>query len=75
MLPKGKIAEIRIEGKDVSEILESAYLLITEVVKKTDHKIDMERFYWCEIYTLERYAKKLEKGDKIQIDYIVPVIE
>lgn len=72
-VPKGLTAQIQIEGNNVADILDSAYLLITEAVEKTGGQIDHENFYWCEVYTNERYCEPISRGEKVIIDYIVPV--
>lgn len=72
-IPKGLTAQIQIEGNNTKDILDSAYLLITEAIEKTGGKIDYENFYWCEVYTNERYCEPFSKGEKVIIDYIVPV--
>ena len=73
-IPAGLTAHIQIEGSNVAEILDSAYLLITEAIEKTGKQIDQEHFYWCEVYTNERYCEPLNRGEKVIIDYILPVI-
>ncbi len=72
-IPKGLTARIQIEGNNIADIISSAYLLITEAVEKTGGEIDFKNFYWCEVYTLERYSEPLKRGEKVIIDYIVPV--
>jgi len=72
-IPKGMTAHVQIEGKDVADILESAYYLIQEAVEKTGKKIDYDNFYWCEVYTCERYSEPMRRGEHVVIDYIVPV--
>ncbi len=74
-VPAGLTAHIQIEGSNVAEILDSAYLLITEGIEKTGKQIDQEHFYWCEVYTNERYCEPLNRGEKVIIDYILPVID
>ncbi len=71
--PKGLTAQVQIEGNNIADILNSAYLLITEAIEKTDKKIDYDNFYWCEIYTHERYSEPLKRGEKVIVDYIMPV--
>lgn len=73
-IPGGLVAYVQIEGNNVAEILESAYFLIAEAILKTDHSIDMDRFFWCEVYTLERYCEPLNRGEKVIIDYLLPVL-
>lgn len=72
-VPGGLTAHIQIEGSDVAEILASAYLLITEAIEKTGREIDQDNFYWCEVYTHERYCEPLSRGEKVIIDYVLPI--
>ncbi|MDU4974317.1 MAG: GyrI-like domain-containing protein, partial [Hungatella hathewayi] len=72
-IPKGRAAYVQIEGSNVAEILDSAYLLITEAIEKTGGTIDFDNFYWCEIYTHERYSEPFARGEKVVIDYMMPV--
>lgn len=72
-IPTGTVACIQIEGNHVGEIVDSAFLLITEAIEKTGRKMDYDQFYWCEIYTKERYSTPLSRGEKVIIDYLVPV--
>jgi AraC family transcriptional regulator len=72
-IPKCLNAHIQIEGNNVADIIGSAYLLITEAIEKTNREIDYDNFYWGEIYTHERYCEPLNRGEKVTIDYIMPV--
>lgn len=72
-VPGGLTAHIQIEGSNIAEILDSAYLLITEAIEKTGKYIDHDNFYWCEVYTHERYSEPLNRGEKVIIDYILPI--
>lgn len=72
---KGITAQVQIEGSNIGEILESAYLLITEAIEKTGREIDFDNFYWCEVYTHKRYSEPMSRGDKVAIDYIMPIKE
>lgn len=72
-IPKGLTAQVQIEGSDITDILNSAYLLITDAIEKTDKKIDYDNFYWCEVYTHERYSEPSNRGEKVIIDYIMPI--
>ena len=74
-IPGGLTAQIQIEGNHIADILDSAYLLITEAIEKTGGEIDHDKFYWCEVYTRQRYSEPLSRGEKVTIDYIVPVKE
>lgn len=72
-IPKGLTAQVQIEGRNIPDILNSAYLLITEAIEKTGREIDFDNFYWCEVYTNERYCEPLNRGEKVTVDYIMPV--
>lgn len=72
-IPKGITAHIQIEGNKLEDIIPSAYLLITEAVEKTGKQIDYEHFYWCDIYTCARYCEPMRRGEKVILDYIVPI--
>lgn len=71
----GTIAKIWIEADNLNDIIDCAYLLCSEAVEKTGYKIDHEHFYWCDVYTYERYCTPLEKGQKVILDYLLPVIK
>ena len=53
-IPAGLTAHIQIEGSNVAEILDSAYLLITEAIEKTGKQIDQEQFDFLHKLTCER---------------------
>ena len=72
-IPKGLVAYVQIEGNNIADILDSAYLLITEAIEKTGKEIDYQNFYWGDVYTHERYSEPLRRGEKVTIDYIIPV--
>lgn len=74
-IPKGFVAHVQIEGNNIADILDSAYLLITEAIEKTGKTIDFENFYWGEVYTHERFSEPLRRGERVIIDYIMPVKE
>ncbi|MGF7144655.1 AraC family transcriptional regulator [Anaerotaenia torta] len=72
-VPGGFTAHVQIEGSNAAEILASAYLLITEAIEKTGREIDHDHFYWCEVYTDERYCEPFNRGEKVIIDYVLPI--
>ncbi|WP_127533333.1 AraC family transcriptional regulator [Paenibacillus kobensis] len=74
-LPSGKVAKIWIESDNLNDIIESAYFICCEAVEKTGYKIDFDNFYWCDVYTYDRYCTPLEKGQRIILDYLLPVIK
>ncbi len=71
----GTIAKIWIEADNINDIIDCAYLICSEAIEKTGYKIDHEHFYWCDVYTYERYCTPLEKGQKVVLDYLLPVIK
>ncbi|WP_340006830.1 helix-turn-helix domain-containing protein [Paenibacillus sp. FSL K6-0276] len=71
----GTVAKIWIEANNLNDIIDSAYLICSEAVEKTGYKIDFENFYWCDVYTYDRFSRPLEKGRKIILDYLLPVIK
>lgn len=71
----GTVAKVWIEADNLNDIIDSAYLLCSEAIEKTGYRIDHENFYWCDVYTYDRYCNPLEKGEKIILDYLVPVIK
>ncbi|MBW8351853.1 helix-turn-helix domain-containing protein [Bacillus sp. IITD106] len=73
-IPAGLTAQIQIEGNGIPDILASAYMLITEAIEKTGKKIDFDNFYWCEVYTHERFSEPQSRGEKVAIDYILPIV-
>ncbi|OKP89208.1 hypothetical protein A3842_01985 [Paenibacillus sp. P3E] len=74
-IPAGTVAKIWIEADYLNDIIDSAYLICSEAIEKTGYKIDFGNFYWCDVYTYDRYCTPLEKGQKIILDYLLPVIK
>ncbi|NEW08592.1 helix-turn-helix domain-containing protein [Paenibacillus sp. SYP-B3998] len=74
-VPAGTVAKVWIEADHLNDIIDSAYLICSEAIEKTGYKIDIENFYWCDVYTYERYCTPIEKGQKIILDYFLPVIK
>lgn len=72
-VPAGLTVQVQIEGEDIGDILNSAYGLITEAVKHSGREIDFDHFYWCEVYTKERFSEPMSRGERVAIDYIMPV--
>lgn len=75
MIPAGTVAKIWIEADNLNDIIDCAYLICSEAIEKTGYKIDHDNFYWCDVYTYERYCAPLEKGQKIILDYLLPVVK
>lgn len=61
-IPAGTVAKIWIEADNLNDIIDCAYLICSEAIEKTGYKIDHENFYWCDVYTYDRYCTPLEKG-------------
>lgn len=74
-IPAGTVAKIWIEADNLNDIIASAYLICSEAIEKTGYKIDHDNFYWCDVYTYDRYCIPLEKGQKVILDYFLPVIK
>lgn len=74
-IPAGTVAKVWIEADNLNDIIDSAYLICIEAIEKTGYKIDFDNFYWCDVYTYDRYCTPLEKGQKIILDYLLPVIK
>ena len=72
-IPKGTTAHVQIEGQNMMDIISSAYMLMTEAIEKTGREIDYENFYWTEVYTISRFVEPMKRGEKIIVDYIMPV--
>lgn len=71
-IPSGIIAKARIKGK-FHDIINNAYFLITEAIRKNGYMIDYDNFYWCDVYTFERYCEPADRGEEILIlDYFMP---
>ncbi|WP_339272642.1 helix-turn-helix domain-containing protein [Paenibacillus sp. FSL K6-1330] len=71
----GTVAKIWIEADNLNDIIDFGYFICSEAIEKTGYKIDHENFYWCDIYTYDRYCTPLEKGQKVILDYLLPVIK
>ncbi len=74
-IPAGTVARIWIESDTLDNIIACAYMLCKEAIEKTGYEIDFRHFYWCDIYTYKRYCEPQEKGERIILDYILPVIK
>lgn len=71
----GTVAKVWIEAENLNDIIDSAYSICTEAIEQTGYKVNHEDFYWCDVYTYKRYCIPLEKGQKIILDYLLPVIK
>lgn len=73
-LIKGRtIAKAQIGAKSFDDILNNAYLLMSDMVQKNGYELDYENFYWIEFYTVSRFCTPLETGqEQIICDWIMP---
>jgi AraC family transcriptional regulator len=74
-IPAGTVAKVWIEADNLNDIIDGAYLICSEAIEKTGYIIDRNNFYWCDVYTYDRYCTPMEKGQKIILDYLLPVIK
>jgi AraC family transcriptional regulator len=75
VIPKGIVAKAMIRGKNLEDIINSAYLLINDMVQKNGYQLDYEHFYWSEVYTCERYCNPADKGaTELILDWYMPCI-
>ena len=71
-VPEGIVAVARIKGEFV-DILNEAFFLMKEAIEKNGYVLGDGEFYWCDVYTYERYCEPIERGEKIvTLDYIMP---
>lgn len=72
----GTIVRAQIGGQNFDDILNSAYLLISDMVPKNGYRLDYSQFYWIEFYTVSRFCIPLENKEKqIICDWIMPCIK
>lgn len=73
IIRKGTVAKARIKGANFEDILNSAYVLMEDMVKKNGYVLDYENFYWTEVYTCSRFCEPLEQGAReIICDWYMP---
>jgi AraC family transcriptional regulator len=69
----GTVVRAQIGGDNFDDILNNAFLLISDMAPRNGYTLDYERFYWIEFYTVSRFCDPLERGDKqIICDWIMP---
>lgn len=71
---KGRtIAKAQIGAENFDDILNNAYILISDIVSKNGYELEYNNFYWIEFYTVSRYCMAIESGAKqIICDWIMP---
>lgn len=68
----GMIVRAQVRGKNLDDIINNSYILISSMVEKNGYKIDSD-FYWVENYTVSRYCDAVERGDKqVILDWEMP---
>jgi AraC family transcriptional regulator len=72
----GTIVRAQIGAENFDEILNSAYLLISDMVPRNGYNLDYSQFYWIEFYTVSRFCIPMENKEKqIICDWIMPCIK
>lgn len=72
----GTIARAQIRANNFNNILDNAYLLMSDMVSKNGYELKYNDFYWIEFYTVSRYCKAIESGAKqVVCDWIMPCIK
>lgn len=74
---KGRtIAKAQIGAENFDNILNNAYLLISDMVPKNGYSLDYNEFFWIEFYTVSRFCIPMENNEKqIICDWIMPCIK
>jgi AraC family transcriptional regulator len=76
MIKGGTIVRAQIGGENFDEILNSAYLLISDMVPRNGYQLDYNQFYWIEFYTVSRFCVPMENHEKqIICDWIMPCVK
>ncbi len=76
MIKGGTIVRAQIGAENFDEILNSAYLLISDMAHKNGYNLDYNQFYWIEFYTVSRFCIPMENKEKqIICDWIMPCIK
>ncbi len=69
----GTIAKAQIGAKNLDDIIENAYILISGFVQKNGYMLAYDDFYWLELYTVRRFCEPLEKGaEQVILDWYMP---
>lgn len=69
----GTIVKAQIGAENFEDILNNAYLLISDMVPRNGYELNYDNFYWIEFYTVSRYCTAVENGAKqIICDWIMP---
>lgn len=72
----GTIARAQLGAENFDDILNSAYLLISDMAARNGYRLDYSQFYWIEFYTVSRFCIPMENKEKrIICDWIMPCIK
>jgi AraC family transcriptional regulator len=73
IIPKGTIVKAQVKGKNLNDIINNAYILISDMVHKNGYQLDYDNFYWSEVYTSERYGNPANNGaEELILDWYMP---
>jgi len=76
IIPKGIFVKAQVKGKNLDDIINNSYILISDMVQKNGYKLDYDNFYWTEVYTFERYCNPAENGaEELILDWYMPCIK
>lgn len=69
----GTIARAQIRANNFNNILDNAYLLMSDMISKNGYTLYYEDFFWIEFYTVSRYCRAIKSGaEQIICDWIMP---
>lgn len=73
LIQGGMIAKAQISAANLDEIINNAYILISDMVRKNGYTLDYDRFYWLEFYTVSRFCDAVESGaERVILDWHMP---
>lgn len=73
MIKGGTIAKAQIAAKNLDDIINNGYILISGMVQKNGYTLVYDKFYWLEVYTVSRFCDPLESGAKqVILDWYMP---
>lgn len=72
----GTIAKAQIAAKNLDDIVNNAYILISGMVQKNGYKLLYDNFYWVEYYSASRFCEPAENGaDQLILDFHMPCMK
>lgn len=73
LIKGGTVVKAQIGGENFDDILNNAYLLISDMVPRNGYSLDYNEFYWIEFYTVSRFCIPMENKEKqIICEWIMP---